>query len=231
MFVVELAQLNIAIDNKYQYIEDMCKDYITDKAADFTVAVTDEEIKAEESVEGDYPAGYLESLAVYRKIADRIIDYDGFLMHGVILDVEDVGVAFCAKSGTGKTTHMLLWKQLLGGKCTIINGDKPLVRIIDGNVYAYGTPWAGKEGFNKNDKTKLKKLCFINRSEENEVIPCTGRDVLEQLMSQIFIPQNGIRLLKTLDLLDRLIKSTDIYSIKCNMDISAAETAYEGILK
>lgn len=228
MFVVQLAELNICIDNKYPYIEDMCRDYKSNLPADFTVSVTDEEIMAED-VQGGFSPGYLESLAIYRKIANKIIEYDGFLMHGVVMSVYDVGVALCALSGTGKTTHSSLWQQMLGERCVIINGDKPLVRIKDNKAYAYGTPWAGKEGINTNARIELKKIGFIERALENKVEGCPAEDCLKRLMAQIYLPSDTELVLKTLDLIDKLMRSTDLYIIKCNKDISAAETAYEGM--
>ena len=113
MFNLKMADLNILVDNKYGFIEKMCKNYITDdKNSDFSVSVTEEEILREKTEECT-DAEYLESLAVYRKIAERIIDYDGFLLHGVVLETEGRGVALCAKSGTGKSTHAALWLKYL----------------------------------------------------------------------------------------------------------------------
>ena len=225
MFIIKIADLNIKINNKYKFIEDMCKDYIVDSENyDFEISVTDEEIKAED-VEGIYPPEYLESLAVYRKIAQNTVKYNVFLLHGVIMDVEGEGVAFLAKSGTGKSTHAMLWKRLLGDKCRIINGDKPLIRIDENGIYAYGTPWCGKEGIQINDKVELKNVCFIERSENNYVEPCD--DVLKKLMTQFHVPKGGY--MAILDFLDTFIKNVNFYTIKCNMDISAAEIAYKGV--
>ena len=49
MFKVCIAQLNILIINKYAYIEDMCKEYLTnDEKTDFTVSVTSADITKED---------------------------------------------------------------------------------------------------------------------------------------------------------------------------------------
>ncbi|MBQ9097327.1 MAG: hypothetical protein IJY55_02900 [Clostridia bacterium] len=230
MFVICLAELNIAIENKYDYIKAMCRDYITYNKADFCVSASDEEIQAEDKGTG-FDRGYLESLAIYRKIAEKILDYNGFLMHGVVLDADGCGIAFLAKSGVGKSTHTNLWKQLLGDKMTVINGDKPLVRIAGDTVFAYGTPWAGKENIHTNTKTILKKICFIERSENNECLEIGKDAVLERLINQIYIPKNGTGLYLTLEYIKLLIEKCDFYLIKCNTEISAAKTAYEVITK
>lgn len=232
MFKIKLADMIIAVDNKYDYIEKMCSDYISDEdAEELKISVTDEEIKAETDG-GGWGDEYLESLAVYRKIAEHVIGRSGFLMHGVLLDADGTGIAFLAKSGTGKSTHAALWQRMLGKRCEIINGDKPIVRIgTDGRVYAYGTPWCGKEGIHQNKKIELKKVCFIERSSENSVMSVPENDVLKRLMSQIYMPKNGMQLVKTLDTVNSFIKNTEFYIIRCNKDISAAETAYKGIFK
>lgn len=230
MFKICMAQLNILIDNKYSYIENMCTDYITDAVeTDFAVSVTDAEIMAEDDGTG-FDAGYLESLAIYRKIAEEIISYDGFLMHGVVIDVCSKGVMFTAKSGVGKTTHTRLWQQLLNEKMTVVNGDKPLIRIIDEKIFAYGSPWAGKEGMHKNMRAKLGKVCFLERSEVNKCYLIEKDTVLEKLLPQIYVPKDALKYLKTLDLLSRFIDKVEFYKTECNMDLSAAEIAYKEMI-
>ena len=228
MFVICLAQLNIAIENKYDYIKAMCRDYTTENKADFCVSVSDEEILAEDKGAG-FDKGYLESLAIYRKIAEKVIEYNGFLLHGVVVEVKKCGVAFLARSGVGKSTHARLWKELLKNEMTFINGDKPLVRIIDEKIFAYGTAWAGKEHLHTNTKTELRKICFVERSEKNECLPMKKNVVFERLIKQIYIPKDKLLFYLTLEYINTLIKKCDFYLIKCNTDILSAKTAYEGI--
>lgn len=229
MFNLKMADLNILIENKFPYIQKMCENYLTDETkSDFSVSVSKEEILFEKTEECSDP-GYLESLAIYRKIAEKIIESDGFLLHGVVLETGGEGVAFCAKSGTGKSTHAALWLKYLGDKCSVVNGDKPLIRIKDGKAVAYGTPWCGKEGINNNTSVVLKGVCILQRGIENTIEKIDKKDVLPYLTTQVYVPKNGMKMIKTLDLIDSFIKGTDFYLLKCNMDISAAEVAYNGV--
>ncbi len=231
MFILRMADLSIRIENKFPYIEEMCKEYIIESGKiDFSVSVSKEEILREATEDCNYP-GYLESLAVYRKIAEEIIDYNGFLLHGVILETAGQGVGFCARSGTGKSTHANLWLRLLGDKCTVVNGDKPLIRIIDGKAVAYGTPWCGKEGIQTNTSVILSGVCFLQRGLKNEIEEIPKNQVFPHLTTQIYVPQSGIQMVKTLDLIDTFVKSTDFYVLKCNMEIEAAEVAYNKVIK
>ncbi len=229
MFNLKMADLNILIENKFPYIQKMCEKYLTNETnSDFSISVTEEEI-VQEKTEECTDLGYLESLAIYRKIAEKIIEFDGFLLHGVVLETEGEGVAFCAKSGTGKSTHAALWLRYLGDKCSVVNGDKPLIRIKEGKAVAYGTPWCGKEGINNNTSVVLKGVCILQRGIENEIEKIEKSSVLPYLTTQIYVPKNGMKMIKTLDLIDALVKGTDFYLLKCNMDISAAKVAYNRI--
>ena len=231
MFDIKLADVSIRVDNKYEYICEMCRDYITDEAPEFTVSATDEEIMREnDSYESSYPPYYLETLAIYRKIAEKLAEYNVFLIHGVLMSCEKRGILLCAESGTGKSTHAALWLKLLEGKCEIINGDKPLVRIIDGVAYAYGTPWCGKEEINKNARVTLDNICFVERAPENSVIRVEKRDVLARLLPCVHMPEGG-GIINVLDSIDTAARGASFYRILCNMDISAAETAYNAIIK
>ena len=231
MITVSIADLTIKIENKYDYIVKQSKDYLTDSTeVDFTVSVNDAEISAEGGA-GQFSLGYLEYLAVYRKIAEEILKYDGLLLHGVLLECEGRGVLFGAKSGVGKSTHAALWKKLLGDKCTIVNGDKPLVRIIDGRVFAYGTPWNGKEGLHENKKCELFSLCFLERGEENKLWQI-GNEALRLILTQTYMPKHdSTKMVMTLDLLDKILSKVKCYRLACNMDISAAKVAYEELMK
>lgn len=230
MFKIRMAELNIRVENKYPYVREMCREYLSKlDSSDFSVGVTEKEIDAEEDGSG-FDRGYLESLAIYRKIAEKIIEYNGFLMHGAVIEAGGSGIAFLAKSGVGKTTHVRLWQQLLGDKMTVVNGDKPLIRIIDGKVYAYGTPWAGKENIQKNMAVELKKICFINRSEKNECFLIQKTNVFEKLIVQIYRPRDINLLLKTMGLVGSLIEKTDFFVVRCNTEPLAAKISSEVLL-
>ena len=230
MFNIKIADISVCIDNKYEYIREMCRDYITDEPAEFSVSVTDDEIKRENDTNEGFPDFYLETLAIYRKIANKLSEYNGFLMHGVLMETENHGVLLCAESGTGKSTHAALWLELLGQRCEIINGDKPLVRVIDGVPFAYGTPWCGKEEINKNARVRLSDVCFIRRAKENITIPVEKGEIVQNFIQSIHIP-DGAEAIFVLDSVDAVARNVRFWNVFCNMDITAAKTAYDTIMK
>lgn len=137
MFCIQIAEVLIAIENRYAFTERLCADYIVDTSpddCDISVAATPEEIAAENDEEGSFSPAYCESLALYRKICTRMLGFNAFLFHAAIISYAEQGFAFTAKSGTGKSTHIAQWVRALGERVTVVNGDKPILRWQNGEV-------------------------------------------------------------------------------------------------
>lgn len=224
MFIIEIAKVKVKINNKYDYLNLFCKDYIIDSDSfDFEVSVTDEEIlKEKEQSDIDFSEGYFESLCAYRKICFEMLNYDCFIMHAATIKIDNDAYLFLAKSGTGKTTHCRLLKEYLKDRICFINGDKPLIRIIDGIPYAFGTPWNGKERYGENTYAKIKALVFIERDINNSIIKLENKNILPKVIHQILIPSSEYEINKTFDLLNILLTKANSYLLKCNMELDAA---------
>ena len=135
MFCVQIAGVLVAIENRYAFTERLCADYIVDVSpdeCDFSVSATAEEIAAENNDEDAFSPAYCESLALYRKMCTRLLNYDAFLFHAAVVSYAGRGYAFAAKSGTGKSTHVAQWMRALGDRVTVVNGDKPILRWCGG---------------------------------------------------------------------------------------------------
>lgn len=210
------------------------KSYIASSdCVDLEINITPVDIEHEKKYGGETAKiERVEVSTALRKLAEWIPNNGAFVLHSATFDVDGTGVAFAAHSGTGKTTHMNLWQQLLGDRMTIVNGDKPIVRFFDDEPetpYAYGTPWNGKEKLGCNMRTPLKHICFIERCAENSVEPIEKSEAIDRIFNQVYMPKDPVAAMKTMQLIDRLMSCCKLWKIKCNMDISAAQTAYKGI--
>lgn len=234
MFRIKIAELTVAIDNKYPQLEKFCRNYLTDEEViDFSVKVSNEDIESEialtESLNRNASRAYAESVCVYREICRLLPDHNAFLLHASVVECDGVSYAFAATSGTGKSTHTALWLKNFGERARIINGDKPILRITDNGIRVYGTPWCGKEGYNVNADSPLHALCFIERGENNEIVRLEPEDAVTRLARQILLPytENGID--KLFPLLDSMLKVTPVYLLKCNISEEAVTVAYNGM--
>lgn len=231
MFLLKIADITAEIDNKYRFTRDMCSDYIvTHGTAEFSVSVSDEEIACETGDGNcDYTDDYREFIAIYRKICNVLPRFDAFMLHSAVIELDGTGYAFSAPSGTGKSTHILLWRKAFGDGVHIINGDKPIIRKKDGVFTAYGTPWCGKENWGKNASAPLKSLCFLMRSTGNRAEKITAVSAFPELISQIFLPDTEAERTLAVSLAADFAAKTELFNLYCNKDISAAFTAYNAI--
>jgi len=239
-FTVRLAEQTVAISTIHSYTQTLCRSYLTDEPPAYIIRTTQEDIAAErdksareheleERAPRFLPDGYLESLAVYRKIAQILLDDGVLLFHGSVVAVDGAGVLFTAKSGTGKSTHTRLWREVFGSRAVMVNDDKPLLRITDGHVTAYGTPWDGKHRLSSNIAVPLKSVCILERGRENRIVPITKREAYPMLMQQSYRPGDSAGMLKVMELADKLGSTISLYRLWCNMEREAAEIAYKAM--
>ena len=137
---------------------------------------------------GNFSDEYLETLALYRKIVERLLEWDTLLFHGSCISVDSKAYLFTAKSGTGKSTHTQLWKKLFGERAVFINDDKPLLKISAQGVTVYGTPWDGKHHRSTNTSCPLKAVCILTRNTENSIQRIDKKAALPMLCQQSYRP-------------------------------------------
>ena len=175
--IYDIAGLRIQIHNTHPYTTKFCHSYLSDDQAsgvDLTATVTEEEFKAEKAQSPEFSDGYIENICLYRSICMQIPTRNRFLLHSSILEYDGKAYAFLGKSGTGKSTHTKLWLKYLSDT-RVLNGDKPILEFTNGQFYAYGTPWQGKENWGYNGKAQLCGLCFLEQAKENSIQPSAIR--------------------------------------------------------
>lgn len=226
--------MTVDISCTHLHLSDVCSEYLTDEAPLFSVGA-DEEHKEElrkfflgsSQVFSD---AFLESIAVQEKICAAVLDYDSAVFHAALIAFDGQGVAFAAPSGTGKTTHIKLWQRLYGDRVEIINGDKPLFTLRSGRFFASGMPWCGKENWGCSKTVPLKAICFIDRAEQNSISRLEdNREIMSRLFLQLVMPEEHRLMVKYLDFANKLINTVPFYLLRCNMELSAAQTAHDGI--
>ena len=239
-FNIRLADRVVAVSALYESTRDFCSEYITDAEADFSVCVepldiisedkkSDEEREAEGLKPYKYPPAYLETLALYRKIAEKMADFGTILFHGSTIMLDGEAYIFTAKSGTGKSTHTRLWREVFGDRAVMINDDKPLISFKDGKPVVYGTPWCGKHGLGKNISAPVKAICLLTRGESNTIAKISAPLAMPELFMQTYRFSDSEGMKRVLATLDSLINSVGIYRLACNMNPEAARVAYEGM--
>ncbi len=210
-------------------------DYRTDQPPEFIVEPAAEDLKnAAERLrrtgklpaEAEIPGWFAENTALHLLIALNLVRYDALLVHGSAVAADGAAYLFIASSGTGKSTHTRLWRQYLGDRAWMLNDDKPLLRLQDGEVLAYGTPWDGKHHLSRNAAAPLKGIARIVRSEENHIEPLSAAAAFPLLYRHALRTVDKEQMEKILSLEGKIIGKVPVYSLHCNMEQAAAELAY-----
>lgn len=228
-----IAELNIEIQNSHPATEAYCSGFLHDfDTADIVIPLSPSEVNDEilaSAAQMSFPSA--ESFLAFKKLSSQLVKHDALLMHGVAVKFRNKGIIFTAPSGTGKTTHMLLWKQLFGEELAVINGDKPIIRFIGNVPTAFGSPWCGKEGYSSNISAALTDICFIERAEQNSACRLTAAAAVTELINATLVPKEAHQAVTVLGMADKLLKKCAVWRICCNMDIEAARLASETILQ
>ncbi len=175
-----------------------------------------------------YPTGASEYALPLAAICSKFAYYNALLMHASCVDIGGDGVIFTGFSGAGKTTQAQLWRDFLGAE--IINGDKAVVREINGEFYACGLPWKGSSPYCLNKKTRLRGIAVLRQSPENRITRL-GAAATENILPHLFMPHWDSECLgNALDTFGALLEKVPVYLLECRPDEDAVKLTYNTII-
>ncbi|MBQ2927267.1 MAG: hypothetical protein IJD98_01705 [Oscillospiraceae bacterium] len=239
-FKIKIADQVFHITSLFESTRDYCRCYLTEEEPGYFVKTCREDLDFEQRqareeaiLEGfrfrDFPDPYLERTAIQRKIAQLLFVHNVLVFHGSVVAVDGNGYLFTAKSGTGKSTHTRLWRQVFGERAVMVNDDKPFLRLAETGVLVCGSPWSGKHGLDTNISVPLKAICLLERGTENRIRRIDARDALFMLLQQSSRPQDPGLMPKYLELVDDVARKTAFWKMQCTVDPQAAVVAYEAM--
>lgn len=206
---------------------DFARPYMIDFEGEPDLKVTSDWTQWQERVPNLSDSSY-EYLATGWSFNSQLPNFDGLMLHSSALVMDGKAYLFSAPCGTGKSTHVSLWRRVFGDdRVRVLNDDKPVLRLEDGVWYAYGTPWSGKTGQNLNIRAPLGGIAMIERGETNELVPFTGSEAIVAVMSQIAKANDAATRVKMMEMLDKLMTMVPVWKLRCNMNPEAAVVAFE----
>ncbi len=148
------------------------------------------------------------------------------LIHASVVRNEGYGYAFIAKSGTGKSTHTALWLKHIKG-CDLMNDDNPVVRIIEGQPYIFGSPWSGKTPCYRNVKARLGAITHIERAKTDEIRKLAPVKAFTAVLPSCSTMKWDKDIYDSIcDTITSILQTTGIYQLRCLPDEEAARMAY-----
>lgn len=235
-FVIEIAGTVLGVQGMFESTPAYFGRYLSGRAPEYSVTVTPDDLAYEQAMldeEADregmkrrvFTQPFLERAAIQRQATRFALERDTILLHGSTIAVDGRAYLFTAPCGVGKSTHVRLWRQLLGDRAVTVNDDRAFLQILPGEILAYGSPWSGKHGLDANICVPLAGICILERGCENRIVPLPPEAALPFLLSQVFTPIDSAA-----DSLHRLTgqlaNSTPLWKLSCTKDIAAAQIAF-----
>ena len=158
----------------------------------------------------------------------HIIKKDSLILHCAYMVYQGRAILFSAPSGIGKSTQAELWKQYRGSR--IVNGDRALLRKIDGVWSACGWPVCGSSDICESEDTPLYTIVMLRQGETNHIERLSPIQAFAQLYAQITINQwNPAFVQRAMELIEVLIGQVPVYQLTCNMTEDAVKCLEQAI--
>lgn len=226
-YTVKLAGHTVQIESRFEKNRGFFSDYIVpDTTPELVARVSDDDIDSAVANVPDISRETAELTELYRPIAEGMPLLGGFVFHGAAISYDGKGYIFTAPSGTGKSTHIRLWRKYLGRDVDIINGDKPIITADERGVIVHGTPWSGKERWQKNVSFPLGGICLLGRGESCSVSKVDPAEHLPFLMCQTYRSDDGEVMARTMELLDTVLGCVPVYLLHCDISEDAVRCAF-----
>ena len=155
----------------------------------------------------------------------ELIGHGRFFLHASAVVHEGAAYLFSAPSGTGKSTHTALWRELFP-ESYILNDDKPVLQPGPEGITVWGTPFSGKTDLQVNRGVPLKGICFLKQDTENHIRPVTDAEALALLLNNTWRPPDSPSMALLLELLEQVVVQSKLYLLRCTPEPEAAKLSY-----
>ena len=155
--------------------------------------------------------------------------HDTLMVHASVISHAGGGYMFLGKSGTGKSTHSRLWLDHIDDT-SLLNDDNPVVRLVDGKAYIYGTPWSGKTPCYKNEVLPLRAVVRLSQAPYNRISKSAPLQAFASLMPACSCMRwDGSSVSHLHKTVEQVISRVPGYHLVCLPDADAAKVCHDAV--
>lgn len=163
------------------------------------------------------------------RLPHMVTQAGGLIFHCSFIEHNGRAILFTAPSGTGKSTQAELWRKLRGAR--IVNGDRAIIRRVDGKIMAEGVPFSGSSTDCENASLPLAAIVYLTQAPRTEISRMRGYRAFSRIWEGINIntwEPGDVE--KASGLVQDLASGVPVYYLPCTPDESAV-TALEQVLE
>ncbi len=102
-------------------------------------------------------------------LPNRFLERDALFLHASFVRWQGKALLFTGRKQIGKSTQAELWRR--HREAEVLNGDRVLLRRIDGVWTACGSPFCGTSGICVNEKVPVAAIVLLKQGPENRIAP------------------------------------------------------------
>lgn len=138
-------------------------------------------------------------------------------LHSSLVRYRDEAILFTAPSGSGKSTQADLWEAY--EKADVLNGDRSLIRQMDGRWVACGAPFAGSSQIFRNESAPIRSIIVLRQAAENTVETLSPAEAFRLIYSESVSPRwNTLAHSNVISIISRLCADIPIRILRCTPD-------------
>lgn len=142
--------------------------------------------------------------------------------HAACVETSYGGVLFSGPSGAGKSTQAKLWCEHRGGR--LINGDKPILRWEEKELFAYGSPYAGSSKCYLNEACSVKAIVFLNKGNRNCIKALAPSEAFRRIYASMTVNTWDEAFVNFIcEMAEKIVGCVPVYELECMIDINAVE--------
>ena len=141
-----------------------------------------------------------------------------FSLHSsLVRRAEGDSILFTAPSGTGKSTQADLWVEYAGAD--ILNGDRSMLRRVDGVWTAFGSPFAGSSSIFRNESAPVRALVVLRQAPENTIRRLSLAEAFRAIYSESVLPRWHTEAhQRVISLVTEIVSEVPVYLLACTPD-------------
>lgn len=152
----------------------------------------------------------------------QMIRRDSMILHCAYIKYCGAAILFSAPSETGKSTQAGLWEKCRGSET--VNGDRALLRKIDGRWTACGWPVCGTSEICHLEDIPIHAVAMLRQGKENHVERLSSVQAFTQLYSQITVNQwNREFVQRTVELIEDFVEHVPVWQLTCDISENAVQ--------
>lgn len=152
----------------------------------------------------------------------QMIQRQSLILHCSYVEYHRKAILFSAPSGTGKSTQAALWEKYR--KSSTINGDRALLRKIDGRWMACGWPVCGSSEICKIRDTKVHAIVMLKQGKINRIVRLSPFEAFRQVYPEVTVNQwNPEFVQAAINGIEDLILQVPVWQLTCDMTEDAVK--------